>query len=236
MILPLADLLDLMSPEISIVADNAKTHEPKREHDYPIRRAVKRCISMPQDLSNSTRQRRRRRARRVSDSGCRWSAEPLSPTRSSQKLVDDDDSTSVVSCTATTAACASTNNVIAPNASCNNNAPPTTSVLRKPVRQASRRGLEENRGPAIIKPNSPPASMDRQALMPIKPERQQSLREVTSTVVVKSPKMDTVQLITKALEQLDSISDDDYDHHHIFMEKEKSDPVFHHYGLPTVSL
>lgn len=179
--IPLAEFF--VSAEISIVEDNAKTHQPKPtpEEEVPRRRnGVKRTTSLPMDLSFGSDRRRRRRTRRGSDSTVpisRWSADPTSPPKKSDFMLS----------TATTDKLKN-----------NMSAPPC--VLRnvvKPVRQDSRENI--NCGP-----------VRRHSLMPMMPVRQNSLRELMgSSPQKRSPKVDTVDLITQALEQLDSLSEDE---------------------------
>ena len=172
--------------EISIVPDNAKTHQPKpKPEDAPRRNGVKRTKSLPMDL-NFGSDRRRRRARRGSAPNLppsRWSAEPSSPTKMKKHNDVLPSAKSFHTPTATSS--------------------PPPCVLRnvlKPVRQDSR----ENLGP-----KASPCLGRRHSLMPTMPVRQQSLRELVGCSPNGSSKVDTVDLITQALEQLASLSEED---------------------------
>lgn len=194
--IPLADFFE--NAEISLIFDNAKTHQPKPEPEpVPRRRnGVKRTTSLPMDLSFGSDRRRRRRTRRGSDSTVptsRWSAEPNSPLKKEKHGLMLPSSASSTASTANTTA----SNKLKSNM----HAPPC--VLRnvlKPVRQDSRENVNYtgHRG-------------GRHSLMPMMPVRQNSLRELMggSSPQKRSPKVDTVDLITQALEQLDSLSEDE---------------------------
>lgn len=184
--------------EICIVADNAKTHEPKPSEARPRRSrngGVKRTTSLPMDLSFCS-ERRCRRARRGSDSNVpasRWSAEPTnSPPRMKRSHVFMS---------------VNEKNIDQSN-------PVTPCILRnvlKPVRQDSQQNLNQKSTtmtPVLDKGRGG----DGGGLMPMMPVRQQSLRELVGCSPNKpqrSPKVDTVDLITQALKQLDSLSEDD---------------------------
>ena len=183
------------SAEICIVPDNAKTHQPKPEPFEPRRRnGVKRTTSLPMDLNFGSDRRRRRRTRRGSDivPASRWSADPVSPPKKEKR--------DVMTCASTSSATSSSQSTDKLKNSMN--APPC--VLRnvlKPVRQDSRENVHFSAGRAA-----------RHSLMPMMPVRQNSLRElIGSSPQKRSPKVDTVDLITQALEQLDSLSEDDED-------------------------
>ena len=177
--IPLAEFF--VNAEISIVEDNAKTHQPKLdpEEEVPRRRnGVKRTTSLPMDLSFGS-DRRRRRTRRVSDPtvpASRWSADPTSPDKKSDFILS----------TATTDKLK--NNISAP--------PCVLRNVVKPVRQDSRENIN--------------CGVRHHSLMPMMPVRQNSLRELMgSSPQKRSPKVDTVDLITQALKQLDSLSEDE---------------------------
>jgi hypothetical protein len=69
-----------MNAEISIVFDNAKTHEPKREMIREPRRGVRRCFSADGGVNmKSGKRNSRRRTSTSSIPVSRWKAEPLSP-------------------------------------------------------------------------------------------------------------------------------------------------------------
>ena len=177
---PLLDLFQ--NAEISIVFDNAKTHQPKPLVEEEPRRNVKRCSSEPMDLIYSSN--RRRRTRRPSDSelpASRWSAEPTSPPKVNKKKVS----------------------------STMNNDPPTC-VLRnviKPVRQSSMENVFQKSQCVFPERKLPDR---RHSLMPIMPVRQHSLREIVGCSSSKGgKKVDTVQLITQALEQLDALAENE---------------------------
>jgi hypothetical protein len=68
-----------MNAEISIVFDNAKTHEPKREMIREPRRGVRRCFSADGGVRVSGKRNSRRRTSTPSIPVSRWKAEPLSP-------------------------------------------------------------------------------------------------------------------------------------------------------------
>lgn len=170
-----------VNAEISIVEDNAKTHQPKPDpEEVPRRRnGVKRTTSLPMDLSFGSDRRRRRRTRRGSDPNVpasRWSAVPTSPDKKSDFILS------------TATADKLTNNMSAP--------PCVLRNVVKPVRQDSRENIN--------------CGVRHHSLMPTMPVRQNSLRELMGNSPQKrSPKVDTVDLITQALEQLDSLSEDE---------------------------
>lgn len=191
--IPLLPFLE--SAEFSIVVDNAKTHGPKpEENQRHSRRSVKRSTSMPMDLDFGSR--RRRRARRGSDSTLsRWSAEPSSPPKVKKPVVANPTSKLVESSPSAT----ETQN---PNCVLRN--------VLKPVRQSSRENIQVSPCKHMRERQAPERG---HSLMPMMPVRQQSIRELFASSPKDSPKMDTVQLITQALEQLDSLADieDDLD-------------------------
>lgn len=172
--------------QICIVNDNAKTHEPLPKKTGLERRHVKRSSSMPMDLTGTGPSRRRRRPnRRGSDPPSRWSAEPSSPPSAVKKTVTFEKKV---------------------------DAPPTC-VLRnvvKPVRQESLKNLHQQSSCNL------PETGGRgrgHSLMPMMPVRQRSLRDMVGGCSPhKEQKMDTVTLITQALERLDSLAEMDDDH------------------------
>lgn len=212
--------------EISIVHDNAKTHEP-RNGGHDRHRNVKRSNSMPMDLMRSGPVRRRKRhERRGSDPPSRWSAMPP-PTchlKAPKKPVIVNGNANHPLSSSSTSISSSRNNKV--------DAPPRCAVrnVYQPVRQESREDLH-------VKTSNCNKNERLHSLMPMMPVRQQSLRDMVGggggdsssnlcrnntnpspqenkkNKIKKTNQTDaTVTLITQALKQLDSLSEMDDDH------------------------
>lgn len=185
---------------ISIVDDNAKTHALPTVPEKEPRRIVKRSASMPMDydLGFQNRRRGRRRHQRRSSAGqlpsSRWSAEPSSPPRTKKESVTQGkENCGAHSLIKPVRQCSIKDLNRNKNFSCTPIMPVRQCSLED-VNKTSRRKLPE---------------VERTSLIPMMPVRQQSLRNFGGCGSHHGPKMDTVLLITDALDQLDSLTDID---------------------------